>query len=461
MKGKIVSYDPQKGVGKIITKKYGVKLFNIDDWIDYNKLPEVGIEVEYDIENNHLKNILTLNSTEILFETFNKKIRYKLPENLQIKENVTLDYCLDEFFNKFKKIALKYKNLLSYTKSLPYKKVKRFLLTAYNNLLEIDLNINDSRLRDIKNSLDEVEKFYDKLKIETKNPIYIIMEKLVLTKQQNYQLLKTKFENNKTIIGENSKNINLLELKIEKLNKELDSYKKSSAIYQEKLQLLKFYKKNYVDLIDNTQKLKEQNSEINSSIKEFEEVYQKIFEKIFKREVYIILKILEKELDILASQFDTILWENAKLSKEVQNFFKKSKIEGSYSTKTFIKYYLKSLNKEKMNNADAELVKIFDELKVFSKNIIIYDKNKSRAREILLYLENLDYDAEVKIFNKLKEFIFYIKENDSNIDIIIFEKDKNEEQIILKIKPILEKIGIEVIEYEELKPLYKKLRRVI
>ena len=71
MKGKIVSYDPQTGRGKLIIKNEGVKLFEIDNWIDYNSTPKVGMEVEFSIEGNKIVDITAPNSAEVLFDKLN------------------------------------------------------------------------------------------------------------------------------------------------------------------------------------------------------------------------------------------------------------------------------------------------------------------------------------------------------------------------------------------------------
>ena len=65
-RGKILSYDSIKGVGKIIIKNQGIKLFSVDNWIDYNVTPTVGLEVEFGIENDKIIDILSSNSSEIL-----------------------------------------------------------------------------------------------------------------------------------------------------------------------------------------------------------------------------------------------------------------------------------------------------------------------------------------------------------------------------------------------------------
>jgi hypothetical protein len=186
-------------------------------------------------------------------------------------------------------------------------------------------------------------------------------------------------------------------------------------------------------LIDTAQNLKEENSLIVNDITEFEKVYKELFKNFFEKESRILKKILEKEMNILGYQFDTLLWENAKESKDIHKFFEEAKIEGSYSTKTFMKYYLKTLNVYKMNDKNQQLLEIMDELTLFSKSIIIYDRNLNRARELSMLIENLDHDANVKIISSLKDFVLYIKENDSKIDIAISEVDKSNIQSIEKV----------------------------
>ena len=91
MRGKIVSYNKTEGVGKIIIKNHGVRLFNIDNWIDYNNPPEVGMEVEFGLEGGKLIDIGAVNSASILLEKLNTKLDYIVPPNLKIKTNISIN----------------------------------------------------------------------------------------------------------------------------------------------------------------------------------------------------------------------------------------------------------------------------------------------------------------------------------------------------------------------------------
>ncbi len=449
MKGKIVSYDPVKGVGKIIIKNRGVHIFSIDNWIDYDNTPQVSMEVECGIENNKLIDITSVNSSKSLLNELKKEFDSIPLPDLKIKGSVAIEQCLEDLFGKYKKIALKYKDILEKNKSIPYKKVKRFIKTAYNNLLEIDQKIDDKYLVEVRDSLYDIEYFYDDLLRIIKSPVYVNLEKFVLNKQKNYSVIKKRFEANKELSVESIKKANLLELEIQKLKDDIKKLNQKSKEYKEVLEMIKSKKRKYVDLIDTAQNLKEENSLIVNDITEFEKVYKELFKNFFEKESRILKKILEKEMNILGYQFDALLWENAKKSKDIHKFFEEAKIEGSYSTKTFMKYYLKTLNVDKMNDKNQQLLEIMNELTLFSKSIIIYDRNLNRARELSMLIENLDHDANVKIISSLKDFVLYIKENDSKIDIAISEVDKSNIQSIEKIIFILKKLDIDFLLFSE------------
>jgi len=467
LKGKIVSYDQHKGQGKILTQENNVKIFFQKNWNDIS-LPKIGAEVEFDIIQNKLQNIHSLNTT-LNIEQLNYPIKYNLP-TLNIKPNIPMEQCLDEFFLKFKKLALKYEERLNVNKQLPYIKLKRFILTAYNNLIEIDVSIGNKELISVKNQLDEIEKYYSALLSEIKNPISITFQKFFLNRQHEYLAIKRQFEKNKNIISESTVKAKALEEEIKSITISLQKLNPKTEIYEEKEKNLKNLKKQYVDLIDRAQNLKEENSQIIEDILKFEQNYLDIFKNNFTKKAQILEKIILKELDVTAYQFDTILWKNAKNSKSIQHFFKEAKIEGSYSTKTFMKYYLKNLDQEKINSKDIELLEILNELKIFTKNIVIYDKNKNRASDISRKIENIDHDSSVKIFDDIKELVWYIKDNDGSLDVAILEIEKNNEVIINKILEILEKLNIKIIlfsdsiEKEEFIPgkdLIKKIKNLI
>jgi len=472
LKGKVTSFDPNKGVGKIFVANYGVKPFVLEQWKS-PKQPEVGMEVEFELQNNKITNITTALEPSELFKLAKTPITYKLPTKLRIKEDVPLDLCLDAFFQRFINVADKFKSHLQNSLSLPYKKVKRFILTAFHNLVEIDANINNNTLHMTYKKLEEIEMYHNALLKEARIPLEINIAavldkdadasvktkierlldipftKIYLDKQTNYNKLKEQFEQNKQISAQSLSNAKMLEPKIEKLEAELLKMSTRSAAYAKIEARLKEMRKQYVDLIDKAQSLKEDNENIINDLREFRDTYRLIFIKFFFQKAKVLAEILEREMNCIAYEFDKILWDNSKKSRSIQNFFKEAKIEGSYSTKTFIKYYLKNLNEGKMNKDDIELLEIFDELSAMSENIVIYDKYRSRARELSLVLENLNHNCSVEIIDNFKEFILYTKQNFSTIKIVLVEIEDDTKHIVYKFLPSLKKLGLKVLLFSD------------
>ena len=390
---------------------------------------------------------MNLNELETLLNT---NITYNIPHNLRIRENISLNKCIDNFFYKYKRIVLKYKDYLNSKKSLPYKKIKRFVFTAYNNLIEIDMHINDAKLLNTKNALEELEEYFYMIHKDIKNPAVIMLEKIFLNKQSDYKKINDRFENNKKIIDSNLSKAKSLENNIKTLEKELLVIKnKKSDEYLLKEQELKNNKKTYVDLIDEAQNLKDENKILIDDLTAFREFYANLFKKFFIEKSEILLDFINKELNSITYEFDVLLWDNAKKSKAIKHFFDTAEIEGSYSTKTFMKYYLKNLNKEKMNEKDSELLEVYKSLDVFNKNILVFDRKRDRAKDIISFLENIDHDISAKSIHELKDLILYIKENGENIDYLVLEIEKDIEHIIHKIISILRGLHIDIILYSQ------------
>lgn len=64
------------------------------------------------------------------------------------------------------------------------------------------------------------------------------------------------------------------------------------------------------------------------------------------------LKKLEKIINVKLYYYEKLLWFKASESYEIKKFFESSNIDGDFSTKTFINYYLKNLDESKSSNGD-------------------------------------------------------------------------------------------------------------
>ena len=70
--------------------------------------------------------------------------------------------------------------------------------------------------------------------------------------------------------------------------------------------------------------------------------------------------MIAKILNYKAYDFDAYLWKCAVKSKPISDYFKSSRIKGTYSTETFLRYYLKTLDTDKVRSEQEGLFKLLE-----------------------------------------------------------------------------------------------------
>jgi hypothetical protein len=84
MKGKVVVYNSSTGNGLLVMENNEKKDFSINDWLDFNILPEIGLAVEINDDGkiiakkeiNELDNEKKENSEDLIKKLINKKEKY-------------------------------------------------------------------------------------------------------------------------------------------------------------------------------------------------------------------------------------------------------------------------------------------------------------------------------------------------------------------------------------------------
>jgi len=117
-------------------------------------------------------------------------------------------------------------------------------------------------------------------------------------------------------------------------------------------QTIKKIKKVYVDSIYELSKKGDRFYEAKKLMEEIERKEELQFFPRFNKLREMHLKKLEKIINVKLYYFDKLLWYNASKSNLIVEFFNKSNIDGDFSTKTFIKYFLKNIDMSKSHNSD-------------------------------------------------------------------------------------------------------------
>lgn len=280
---------------------------------------------------------------------------------------------------------------------LNYLVTRRFIWTTFNNLSEIDLHIITPKIKMLSDDLKIMSKVYDDFSTKTKHPNLAFSE-VFLSCQAEYNKIKEGADNiiekinllksNEEIIG------GALRVKKEELDKNIKS-KEFDAIKNE----FKSLNGAYVDVVHMMAELDDRYKHDLELLNNFEEEYRADFYEIFETES---LKYKSDILEILNAQafiVDAQLWQQAKVSKSVKAHFKKSAIVGELNTKTYLKYYLDTLDSSRATADTKKLFELYEQLATENKDyILVVVSSAQDAMEYETCIKNADKSFEVKSF---------------------------------------------------------------
>lgn len=441
MKGKIILYNQNEGTGKIITEE-GVKYtFDVDGWADYDVLPQVGLEVIFSLEGQVPISIKVGQLQQELYDktashshadtayTSSRSLPQKAGQAAKSEElisditaNKPLSECLDEYFGDYYDIIKRNADDLSSQKKLDFFMMKRFLNTAYHNLKQIDRSISEGKFKEIENELKFLHKIYNSFVKITSLPQEVAYEMIYLENQENYKNAQGQAKHLKTKMDTSKRVEKGLKNDIERLEMQLKDGELSPEKIKELESEVKPIRREYTDALFNAGKSKEDLVTLTKTIDEFKKSHYEEFAKLFSEHVAYLKDKLIKILNVKAYWFDYMLWANAKESPYIRKFFTECKIEGSYCSKTFLNYYLKSLDKDKLTEDNQKLFGLLKYLEEnFTKRVIVLTKDLDYAEYIKILVEKIDKDMSVQASTSPVDMINFAKRH--VVDIVILEMD--------------------------------------
>jgi len=252
-----------------------------------------------------------------------------------------LSEFLDNYFNNIKKVNEFHWNYLTTNHfKFPqnnYIELKRFIDTATNFLSDIDKDILSNLAGKLYQDINSLYEYYNEFYKKSKYSEYIFHKEYLETIEK-YKKLKDEVEKSQKSMEEYNNIIQSSEEQLKEMSKDDLAYKK--------------IKKRYVDAIYEFSKVKEEFYKVKKDMVEIEKSEQTKFFPEFNKLKEHNLKKLKKIINVKLYYFEKILWFNASKSPAVIKFFDDSNIEGDFSTKTFIKYFLKNIDVSKSSNSE-------------------------------------------------------------------------------------------------------------
>lgn len=413
MEGRISFFNQQEGSGKIVTRNKKVLTFNMDSWVDFDMLPNTGLIVEFKQDGDKAFDIVSKEHPK-----GDSSSGDEVGLGISVKESI------EHYFTPVKKLLSDYAMLLESKKELDFSKMKRFLLTAYNDLYELDSSLANSKLEEKKNELLKLQDKYGSFRRVANFPLGYAFDKVFLQHQPSFQKILEKRDSTAQKISVfASKEKHLLyemELRERDLKRLIEEDRKGSQEYEVKESALKALRTQYVDNLHYVATQREMLNLLTRQIDNFKNTHFKEFVREFEPLVRFYDAKLIKILNVRAYEFDSMLWGQAKQSKLIRQFFVDSGIEGTYSSKTFLKYYLRTLDKDKLNEHNKKLFSLLKYLESLgNENILVIRPSKEAALKTKYLIENIDKELKVTVtIDPSETFKLAIK---NRPDIVILE----------------------------------------
>jgi len=366
IEGRILFFNTQTGHGNLILKSEEKSNFFVDVWDDFNSAPESGTLVKCIIEDGVIKSIKALhvnvpakqNSPQETNEpqkTSNTKVLLSTSEEQDATYGI--NQTLKNYFSPIKQIIGKPPKILKTEEKLDYFLSKRFLFTAYNNLKGIDSTLYDNKeVKESSDLLHKLDKAYSSITDKIDVPS-IAFEIIFLNSQPEY----IKYISDKErFLDRMSTLTNIVDsISVELKTKETQLKKITNPKIKKELESkLKKLRGSNVDTIHEKASLKEK----LAAMIDIKDIYTKKYFQSFKSELSLLKveykKMLLNILNYKAYELDKMIWKHARKSKSVQGYFNNASIKGGYSTITYLRYYLQSLDKEKLKEEQEDLFKL-------------------------------------------------------------------------------------------------------
>lgn len=334
-----------------------------------------------------------------------------------VKIVISTESVINEYIYNVSDDLQKFSHYEDLPQSIDFLKMRRFLMTTYNTLIDLDLDLKKSVITDILKELNLLTGVYDSFR-QTSKQVKRAFYDLFLCRHDEFVKAQNKLETNKLSIAKHSSNIIKAESTIAKLTHLLERTPPTSpnnALIQDKIKKVRTIN---TDEIHHKRTL-----EVESiGLIQFTEMIINENEESFTIKYRKQTKIIEQKITHLRNKiaytFEASLWEKARQSKRIKNHFKESEVKGKLCSLTYLKYYLQSLDKEKLSENHRELIKLLPYIESLHRRFALYFSieidNAMRLKTVISSLDRyidiettFHYDKTIaSIMKQVPDFIF-------------------------------------------------------
>lgn len=460
MHGKIVQYSHSTGVGIIINASKKLFDFKSSSWHDSTKIPEIGLFVEFRIEDeSSSNNVIDVRSSK--YQEFNEgsiikekdfwktnsdsdleKLESNIFDDIVAQTYKSTDYStLDKiqtsisinkfieyhFENETKIIKIAYKLSIDKKEKLDYKIVNKFIKRTLDSLIYTDKRITKDTFSMYLQIISKLEYFNTPFYKAEQNPNRIFEEGF-LAHQLYYNAAKRKLSNTKDDLLKLENRKKNLKTEIDNLNLKINSENtKNKQEIKTKMDRLQIQ---YQECDKEFKKLIIIKDKIQKAINSFINEYKNIFINQFEQKRNNISVYISNSLNIAITALDNKIWQLGMNSEPIKNHFFKTP-SGSYAfcTLAFMQQYIKTLDQSKLNDNDRLLSNYINRYKDRNIRKILVVSSKSELEfELKLDILKKYKDYFVVSINKKMEYLIVIQ--NQKFDYVIIDNNMKEDKPI-------------------------------
>ncbi len=441
MRGKISYYNEKTQTGTVVDKARIVYEFKSSSWFDHHRLPMADMYVDFKA-NEHgkieqIKESIFLrlqrkydvteadfwqSADEETLEDIAIARREKLiNENVlnivpkPIAEDYAIGDCFLAFFADAVELVYRYENIAfdesAQDERLDYFKLKRFMQKAKSQLAQTDGTIQMEPFNQMEKELSELEfVISETLKQKTKS-MELLFEEIYLSQQIGYLKVQRRLKVDKQRAFELNITIKRAKENIAAWKSRLSHEHGTDAISSLESKIAHAVHE-YESAEKEIQEIEKNKIVFSEHLKNFKESKYREFSHSFGFETELkgIVDALKTIVERIAFDYDTLLWQCAVSSHIVQNTFYRQSTEGNYCAMTFLRYYLKPLNKHALSKPDEALYHYLLKYDTYiAKQALVLCEDREKMNEISLIIYGARKDVVVHQFLRAVDSLHWVR----------------------------------------------------
>ncbi len=344
-------------------------------------------------------------------------------EDYEIKVTTTIESSISKYFNNEFAIIKNFDRYLNRHRELDFKRMRRFLITTFNSLGEIDPHFKSQHIVKLFENMAKIAKIYDDF--DTKCSLGSHSYHVVfLQQQERYAIFESLLRHNLDEIKILRDKALGFKEKVKMRKSELESIALSSQNYQTKEDEFKELKRRENSTLMRMKEVNEQNEIISHVLGDFRDTYEQQFQIMYDKYIQSIKPKLFSILNAMAFELDIEMWVEASNSTIIKNYFKNAYSSDIINAKSYLTAYLKVLDKSKLSEDHQELQKLLDYLNETTPiNCVIYMPHEEDLNHFCKTLEADDNGIIIHGYTDAK--IALTQAFKTRVDILIIDLETN------------------------------------